>query len=45
MTADQHEVEQNQKLFYDLNNEIDSKIQKYNEKLNHYIEASLKKRN
>lgn len=43
MTADQHEVEQNQKLFYDLNNEIDSKIQKYNEKLNHYIEASLKK--
>lgn len=45
MIADQHEAEQNQKLFYDLNNEIDSKMQKYNEKLNHYIETSLKKRN
>lgn len=43
MSADQHEAEQNQKLFCDINDEIDSKIQKYNEKLNHYIEASLKK--
>ena len=41
--ADQYEAEQNQKSFDELNNVIDSKIQEYNEKLNRYIEVSLKK--
>lgn len=43
IAADQYETEQNQKSFGELNKAIDSKIQEYNEKLNHYIERSLKK--